>query len=792
MRKRVLLSAGALLASLPLLADLTLAENGKSAYVIALPAKSTPVENTLAKEFQQHFARITGATLPVKKENTLGTDTPKIAIGKTELAKKNGAYQPKQEPEEMIVRTVGKDLILAGGNHVGTGFAVYDFLEKQGGCRWYDKLNIIIPRKGKWVIGDLNLKRTPSFSFRQIFAQRKNWDYTPLPGLPVSLSVAFKATYNSIPNPVMGAPGSIHTFYLYCRDWPKDRIDLLSKTPDGRRRALRGQFGPNFCMTHPEAIDRFKKKLRTFIASDRKQCAKKGIPYPHYYNITQNDSSRYFCRCENCKAISDKHGESGLLLWFINQLAEDIAKDYPDIWIHTIAYEFAIKPSIGIKAAPNVVVELAHNTGNYYSTVEEDDSATDGNRQYREYVQEWSKRTKRMAIWDYWIFYWDCFPEPYHNVHQIKKDLEFYYRNGVRLLRIESEAADTSSFFTLKFWLGYQLMDDLTQDDQKLIAEFMRDFYGPAAPEMKELLDYIAERQKGHFGVVFAQTKKRFNPNARPWIDAEFFRRAEDIFRRAEAKCAPGSMALKNVHRERIPVDLALMHKYEKIKPAVVSRKELANRYLRNAEEHIRLHKKPAAIPAELLQAKEEAEKVLFGKEIEAMKMAPPPTCTIGKEWTVIPMGHTIAGVPVSDKRASASARYEKGTLFLRLTDKTNTATIKKGTRVFLGDDWEIFLAADRKGDYFQLMIGPDGKFEAVYRHNGKSEIRQVKEITVKSKLTKYFWELEVAIPLKVLPVKVAAGNIIRGIPNAGVAWRPTFVKQYGVPAVFGNLKLEE
>ena len=94
MRKRVLLSAGALLASLPLLADLTLAENGKSAYVIALPAKSTPVENTLAKEFQQHFARITGATLPVKKENTLGTDTPKIAIGKTELAKKNGAYQP--------------------------------------------------------------------------------------------------------------------------------------------------------------------------------------------------------------------------------------------------------------------------------------------------------------------------------------------------------------------------------------------------------------------------------------------------------------------------------------------------------------------------------------------------------------------------------------------------------------------------------------------------------------------------------------------------------------------------
>ena len=132
MKRELILCAGSLLVSLPLLADLTLAENGRSAYVITLPEKSTQIENTLANEFQHHFARITGVTLPVKKENTVNVDTPKIAIGKTELAMKNGAFQPKQDPEEMIICTVGKDLILAGGNQVGTGFAVYDFLEKQG------------------------------------------------------------------------------------------------------------------------------------------------------------------------------------------------------------------------------------------------------------------------------------------------------------------------------------------------------------------------------------------------------------------------------------------------------------------------------------------------------------------------------------------------------------------------------------------------------------------------------------------------------------------------------------
>jgi hypothetical protein len=307
---------------------------------------------------------------------------------------------------------------------------------------------------------------------------------------------------------------------------------------------------------------------------------------------------------------------------------------------------------------------------------------------------------------------------------------------------------------------------------------------------MKEWLDYIAERQKGQSATVF--NGKRFDPDARPWIDAEFFRRAEDIFLRAEAKCEPGSMALKNVHRERLISDLALMHKFEKVKPAFISRKELAARYLRNAEEHIRLRKKASAIPAELLKAKEEAEKFLLAEKIEAMKAAPPPSCRIGKEWSLIPLEYSVSGVPVSEKRSSVSVRCEKGILFLHLTDKTDTGKFKRGTRIFFGDDWEIFLAADRGGDYFQLMIGPDGNFDSVYRHGGKLEDFPLKDITVKSRLEKDLWEADVSIPLKSLPVKVSAGNFIRGIPGSGIAWSPTFEQSYGIPAVFGSLKMEE
>ena len=334
------------------------------------------------------------------------------------------------------------DIIINGNSIVGTCFAIYDFLENQCGCRWYDKFNVKIPKKAVLTIKDVNMQRAPSFIFRRIFTQARNW----ASGDPLG-ALRSKATYNSIPNPVMGRPADIHSMYLYTKDWPKDKLYLLSKNPDGRRNAQKGQLGPNTCVTHPEAVALFKQKLRYFINRDRADSKKYGYVAPILYNISINDCSSYFCYCDSCQAVVKKHGESGLLLHFINMLAKDIARDYPGVIIHTCAYSFtAPPPKTDIKAAPNVAVELAHNVGNYYAAIEDD---TKGN--FAEQVKNWGTRTNMLGIWDYWVFYWDTYPAPYHNVHQIKKDLMFYYTNGVRTLRIESEGADTTNFFALKY-----------------------------------------------------------------------------------------------------------------------------------------------------------------------------------------------------------------------------------------------------------------------------------------------------------------------------------------------------
>ena len=313
----------------------------------------------------------------------------------------------------------------------------------------------------------------------------------------------------------------------------------------------------------------------------------------------------------------------------------------------------------------------------------------------------------------------------------------------------------------------------------------VNDYYGPAAPEMKEFMDYVAERQKGHFTEVF---KSKFNPDSRPWLDKAFYSKVQDIFDRAEAKCKPGSMHLKNVHRERIPVDASLLYLYDKIKPAI-SRKDLAERYRAYSHEHIELYKNPSSFDAEKLLINNEVEKYLKAEEIDALKKGPKPSWQISKKQSSQKLKYEISGIPAK-RNLTVDAKYEKNILYVRMTELNyDTRKLKKGRQIFLGDDWEIFLAADRKGDYMQFLIDPAGKFDIIHKHNGKIEYRNIKDVKVKSTVEAKKWVVEIAVPLNNLPIKnIRYGNFFRGIPDAGCAWSPTFEQSYGIPAVFGEL----
>jgi len=70
----------------------------------------------------------------------------RIVVGKTTAgARHKGLDLDKLGAEGFVIKTIGGDLVLAGGEERGTLYAVYTFLESLG-CRWWDDEASTIPK----------------------------------------------------------------------------------------------------------------------------------------------------------------------------------------------------------------------------------------------------------------------------------------------------------------------------------------------------------------------------------------------------------------------------------------------------------------------------------------------------------------------------------------------------------------------------------------------------------------------------------------------------------------------
>ena len=162
MKAKTLLALGLCTAALMLPAkELTLVKDGKPMAEIIMPSQAVKSVQLGALELNHHIKMITGTDLPVKT----GKGTP----GKVQIVL--GSEKPLKYEKEFTavkfhgnqIRIFGYDSIEQGKvnykNHYsypaftesnGTLFAVYDFLEKYCGVRWYgltDDATAFIPRK---------------------------------------------------------------------------------------------------------------------------------------------------------------------------------------------------------------------------------------------------------------------------------------------------------------------------------------------------------------------------------------------------------------------------------------------------------------------------------------------------------------------------------------------------------------------------------------------------------------------------------------------------------------------
>ena len=480
-----------------------LAENGKANYVIIF----TPEEEDAAQELQTHLNRISGARfriVPVKLSQKV--KSPAFYLGRTPFAEKHQVPFEKFAPQQWYVKTVGKDIIIAGGYTRGTLYGVYELLERQFNCRWFAPDTTVVPKMAKCVLPDVELQGNPSYDWeREIYGDLFTSPSRGIYKETVAYEKRARATLIGHRGIYPGKtrqfrPG--HTLYWYVN--PKELFathpEYFSMNAEGKRFIGKkfGWHGSNACFSNPQVAEVAWKKLEEFIRKDRENTPKN--EWPTVYEITLMDSARNLCLCPECKKITQEEGsESALLIRVLNVVAERAEKKYPEIRISSSAYSPARKACKYTKPRKNISLQWSNMYGHNdcYRPITHPVNAG----QYKQY-RDWLDRGVRLDMGEYWNMGGRFFNPPRVEtcIDALIVNLPYYHKNGARKYVCEFETdydrAYAQNFARLQNYIGYRLLYDVTLDAEKAIQEFMKGYYGPAEKPMSEFLKILREAVK--------------------------------------------------------------------------------------------------------------------------------------------------------------------------------------------------------------------------------------------------------------------------------------------------------
>ena len=111
-----------------------IAENGRSPYRIVISREASSGTEYAAEELSKYLSRACGARLPVVTDDAPPEEC-EIVIGRTGRAGSPSAEELRNDG--YVLSTSGKKLFLTGENERGDVYAVYGFLERKLGFRFY-------------------------------------------------------------------------------------------------------------------------------------------------------------------------------------------------------------------------------------------------------------------------------------------------------------------------------------------------------------------------------------------------------------------------------------------------------------------------------------------------------------------------------------------------------------------------------------------------------------------------------------------------------------------------------
>lgn len=450
-----------------------LAANGASDYTIVLDAGASASERRAAQELQRFLEEMSGAKLPLSFDDGR-VRGPSVFVGDSPALRRLNLNLPlgQMGQEGFILRTHGRDVIIAGGRQRGTMYGVTAFLERLG-CRWFTSEVSRIPKMPVIRLGELNVAEKPAFEYREPFfteAFDRDWaarNRTNGAHSRLDSTTGGKLQYYPF----------VHTFYqLVPPETYFERHPEYFSQIDGRRRVERGQL----CLTNPDVLRIATERVEQWIADH---------PEATLYSVSQNDWEGW-CECDRCLRVEREEGgkHMGPVLRFVNALAERIEKRHPDKLIDTLAYWYTEEPPAKARPRPNVRIRLCP----IGICVAHSFASCPRSAYFAKNLKAWSQITGQLYVWHYNTNF-SHYLLPFPDFDELAADIPLYKTHGVVGLFMQGayEKGGGGEMAWLRSYVLAKLLWNPSVDVNAAIHEFLQGVYGRAAPRMREYFDLL-------------------------------------------------------------------------------------------------------------------------------------------------------------------------------------------------------------------------------------------------------------------------------------------------------------
>jgi hypothetical protein len=522
------------------------------------------------EELKSLLEKRTGETIPIASVPTPGRRS--LVLGVNQFSRAAGIDPATLCQDSFIIRSTGKLVFILGrddpladpdkalsGNRYkqcferGTLFAVYDFLERFAGIRFYfaGKFGTFIPKGPLFLPAEVDLFDRPDFEIRRLEIHASTWTESP------DLLVAPRLDKNNFP----GYPGQIHR----------------EKSLDGYRLRLQTKLLPNchglaylsldkrFAHSNPEyfALDKgnmrltdpkrphpfplcFSSEVKEVVFQDAKaylsgeKAETRGIAewHPHGQSAgvfdLQPQDSFFYCQCEQCRKRKTAQEISDQVWDFTIELAQRLKQEGVSGHLQAMSYTpYHLLPAREIP--DNVLVQIAVSGPWMFGLSDNQDKT----------VAAWAEKTGgRVLLWNYCGKYGKSLLPGIP--HYTPKRVGQYYKNiaskiaGAYMLT----SGDYYIFSVINHYMFSRIAWDNFADPEEILKEYYGLMFGPAAQEMEKAFTLIEELWCRANGRII---ETELGPTVAQASDYELFEqhysrenlaKIETCFQRAEELCS--------------------------------------------------------------------------------------------------------------------------------------------------------------------------------------------------------------------------------------------------------------